>query len=95
MPDRIYYSSEAEAYAQRQQVLVATVAFILGISVSAVLSLLFAPQSGASTRRDVTDALEEGFRRGKKATQDAVSQLESEYPNLRERMNGMLDNVRA
>lgn len=92
--NRVYYSKEAEDMARRDRIIRSLTFMLLGLGVGAAIAVLFAPDEGDKTREMITDALEEGFSRGRKATTDALKQLEHEYPNLRERVDGVIDNVR-
>jgi gas vesicle protein len=91
MNDRIYYSRRAEELAKRQQTIGAVTFLALGLGIGAVLALLFAPNVGEKTRKLVTDALEEGFKHGQEAILDAANQLEREYPELRKRIESVLN----
>ncbi len=93
MSDRIYYSKETERIMKRQRIVNALTFTGLGIGLGALFALLFAPDEGEKTREMITDALEDGYQRGREATVEALSQLEQEIPNLREKVDGMLDKV--
>jgi gas vesicle protein len=94
MPERVYYSDEAERVAKRQQALYVLLFMVLGLAAGAIIAVLLAPDEGAKTRRLIADALEDGYRRGREATVDSLVHLEPEFPNLREKVNGMLSNIR-
>jgi len=93
MTDRIYYSSEAEQIAKTRQTVGLLAFLMLGLGVGAATALLFAPQEGERTRKMVADALDEGFRRGREATDDALAQLEEEFPNLRKKVESTLSKA--
>jgi gas vesicle protein len=93
MSDRIYYSKETERVVKRQRIVNALTFTGLGIGLGALFALLFAPDEGEKTREMITDALEEGYRRGREATADALDQFDLEIPNLREKVDGMRDKV--
>jgi gas vesicle protein len=65
----------------------------LGIGIGSAVSLLLAPNSGEATREIITSTLEEGFQRGREATDEALNQLEQEVPNLRERVNELVGKI--
>lgn len=94
MPDRIYYSDEAERVAKRQQALYVLLFMVVGLAIGGVIAILFAPDEGAKTRRLITDALEDGYRRGRDSTMDALAQLEPEFPDLRQKVDGLLSSIR-
>jgi len=91
MTDRIYYSREAAAAARRQQLVSSLAILILGAGIGATISLLFSPQGGEETRNQI----EEGINRGLKAANDALKQLASDRPDLREEIERVLSNIRA
>jgi gas vesicle protein len=90
MNDRIYYSRRAEELVKRQQAVGAAIFLAVGLGIGLILALLFAPNVGEKTRKLIVDALEDGFKRGQEAILDATNQLEQEYPDLRQRIEGML-----
>lgn len=55
MADRTYYSQEAKEKAQRQQSFLMILLTGLGISIGAVLALLFAPKDGEELREDLME----------------------------------------
>ena len=85
---------EVGAIAKRQQALYVLLFMVLGLAAGAIIAVLFAPDEGAKTRRLITDALEDGYRRGREATVDSLAQLEPEFPNLRQKVDGLLSNIR-
>jgi gas vesicle protein len=95
MPDRIYYSEEARRLMERRQLTGVLAAFSLGLIIGSALALLFAPQEGEKTRQIMRDTLEEGFERGRRATDDALSQLEDEIPNLRAKVEETVKRARS
>ena len=91
MNDRIYYSKDAEELAKRQQAIGAITYLALGLGIGAILALLFAPNVGEKSRKLLADALEDGFRRGQEAILEAANQLEKEYPELRKRIESVVN----
>lgn len=91
---RIYYSQEAERVAKRQRLLTIVIFMALGVGLGAVIALLFAPDEGEKTRRLISEAAQDGFRRGRDTTSDALRQLEPEFPDLRKRVDELISSVR-
>jgi gas vesicle protein len=90
---RIYYSEEAENKMKRQRLVDALMFTGLGIGIGSAVALLLAPDNRETTREIIANTLEEGFQRGREATDDALSQLEQEVPNLRERINDLVGKI--
>jgi gas vesicle protein len=86
MNDRIYYSREAETQAMRDRNMAVFAFLIIGVAIGTAVALLFAPRSGAKTRAELADALEQGFEEGRRASSDAVSRLEKDFADLRKRV---------
>lgn len=86
MNDRIYYSREAELQAMRERNAAILAFLVIGLTIGAVLSLLFAPRSGERTRAEIGDALEDSFHEGRRAGSDAIERLEKEFAELRKRL---------
>lgn len=93
MSSRIYYSEEAEHQMKRQRLVDALMFTGLGIGIGSAIALLLAPNSGETTRELIANTLEEGFQRGRESTDEALSQLEHEVPNLRQRVNDLINKV--
>jgi gas vesicle protein len=90
MPERrIYYSEEAKQYAQQRQMLQIGLAAVIGLTFGVMVALLFAPQSGKKLRQRIAGALDEGYARGREATDDAIAQLEKEFPGIQKRIAEM------
>ena len=86
MNDRIYYSRDAEMQAMRERNTAILAFLLVGMAVGTVLALLFAPRSGEKTRAELSDALEDSFHEGRKASGDAIERLEKEFADLRKRL---------
>lgn len=93
MTNRIYYSEEAEKTMKRQRLVDALMFTSLGIGIGSSVALLLAPNDGETTREIIANALEEGFQRGHETTDEALSQLEQEVPNLRERVTELVGRI--
>jgi gas vesicle protein len=93
MASRIYYSEEAEQMMGRRRLIDALMFMGLGIGIGSTVALLLAPNNGEQTREFIANTLEEGFQRGREATDDALGQLEQEVPNLRERVNELVGKI--
>jgi gas vesicle protein len=90
MNDRIYYSRRAEELVKRQQTVGALIFLAVGLGIGLILALLFAPNVGEKTRKLIADALEDGFKRGQEVILEATNQLEQEFPDLRQRIEGLI-----
>jgi hypothetical protein len=86
MSQRTYYSEEAERRAKRDQLVVVGVFLALGLSIGTAIAMLFAPQSGDETRRQLSENVEKQMKDGRKVTETAIERLERNVDQLRERM---------
>lgn len=90
---RIYYSEEAENKMKKRQLVDALLFTGLGIGIGSAVALLLAPNNGETNREIIANALEEGYERGRETTDEALSQLEKEVPDLRKRVNKLVGNI--
>lgn len=93
MTSRIYYSEEAEDRMKRRRLIDALLFAGLGIGIGSAVALLMAPHEGEKTRELIANALEEGFQKGRDATDDALGQLEQEVPHLRDRVADLVGKI--
>lgn len=94
MPERIYYSQEAERMAKQQRLVSMLLFMAIGLGVGALIAILFAPDEGEKTRKLIAEAVEDGFKRGSESVTDALKDLEPEFPDLRKRVDGLLKSVK-
>ena len=92
MNNRIYYSEEAAEHARRKQTAGAVMAMLIGMSVGAILALLYAPQEGSTTRHQINDTAEDYYENGRDSTKSALHRLQQEFNDFREQME---DRIRA
>ncbi len=95
MTSRIYYSDQAEQIARRREIAAGIALLTLGLGVGATLALLFAPQEGTDTREMLKHAMEDGYDQGRDAARQALKQLRNDAPELRERIDNIIDNLRS
>lgn len=95
MNDRTYYSHDAELRAQQQRTALALVGMALGLSIGAVLAMLFAPRSGEETRRVLGEQVGQVYDNGRGATGTAVDALRKEFERLRSDVEERLKQVRV
>ena len=91
--NRMYYSREAEELAHRQKRVRSLTLLAVGAGAGAVTTLLMSPDTTEKVRELMSSAFEEGFDRGRGSVNEAIEQLEKEYPKLRERVEKMLDGI--
>ncbi|NLH06698.1 MAG: YtxH domain-containing protein [Chloroflexi bacterium] len=72
-----------------------TVAVLIALMVGATIALLFAPQSGKKLRRQIAQAIDEGYQRGREETGDLIDRLEAEFPGVRRRVEELIGRNRA
>jgi gas vesicle protein len=93
MTNRIYYSQEAAEEAGRQRLFIVFVSFTLGMALGTLIMLFFAPKEGEQTRKQISEALEEGFERGRTAAEDALQDVEKDSPDLLEEIRRAIRNI--
>lgn len=81
--ERIYYSNEAKEHELRLRTVFTVFYLGLGLTVGAILALLFAPASGKTIRHELGKNMEEGLKSGKENLEPAVKRLESEFAEFR------------
>jgi gas vesicle protein len=89
---RIYYSHDAELQARRATTITTLLRLILGVSIGAVVALLFAPSSGKKTRADLAKTVEEGLNTGRDAVEPLVKRMEDEIGDLRKKVEETITN---
>jgi gas vesicle protein len=81
--DRIYYSHDAEMHSMRARTIFTLVFLTLGLSIGAVLALLFTPTSGKSARRELKKKVEGGLNTGRETFEPVAKRLEEQLHDLR------------
>jgi gas vesicle protein len=84
MNDRIYYSRDAEKRAQRDRVVLALAAAIMGAGFGALMALMFAPQTGDKTRQQLESQAKDWISQGGEVAQSAAQDLKKTIDNLRD-----------
>jgi gas vesicle protein len=92
--NRIYYSHDAELRARRETTITTLLRLILGLSIGAVVALLFAPSSGKKTRADLAKTVEEGLNSGRDAVEPLVKRMEEELGDLRKKVEEQVGNLK-
>lgn len=90
MSERIYYSQEAKQQAQRNKLVLVMMVAGLSIGIGALISLLFAPQSGNETREQLGEQMNETVHKGQKVAKTAGKQLRD---NTDKAINNLNDRV--
>ena len=83
MNDRVYYSREAQDRANQERNTAIVVFMVVGLAIGAVLALMFAPNSGAKTRRELAGSIGD-------TTSSTVKQLEKEFAELRKKVESVV-----
>lgn len=87
MNERMYYSAQAEQEARREKLLLVLVSVGLSVSISTMLAMLFAPQSGDKTRQMIADSVKDALDKGQAAAQSAGEQIRESAESLRSDAN--------
>ena len=78
MSERTYYSEEAKQNAQTKIATIMGLCLVLGAMIGTAVAVLFAPQSGESTRDELGHASESAFD----TLQDQVNDLRERFERL-------------
>lgn len=89
---RDYYDDEARVIVDRRSG--GAGAFLVGLAVGAGLALLFAPQSGAATRRELRRRAERARRRAEDLAHDVKVKAQNRYEEVREDVESRIEDVR-
>jgi gas vesicle protein len=94
MNDRIYYSREAELKAQQklqqERFMIALIVLGFGLSIGAVIALLFAPLRGNEARQAIAHQAGNVYDSGREATNKAVEGLQKDFDRLRKEIDDRL-----
>jgi gas vesicle protein len=90
MAERTYYSQEDERQVDSSERLaLAAVVFIAGIGLGTLLALMFAPQSGARTRRKLSSRARHMMKNGRGGSQ----MLEDLFENVKTGVERLRDAI--
>ncbi len=95
MNDRIYYSKEAADYAQKQRLVLVSIAALVGVSIGTLIALLLAPQSGEETRRTVEDGMGKFVEQGREVANHVSHDAQKTASKVRDNVNENIDKIRA
>jgi gas vesicle protein len=88
--ERIYYSREAEMAAMRSRSILTLTFLVIGLTIGAILALLFATDEGKNTRKDLVKGVEEGLNTGRETLEPMVKQLEDQFNDLKKSVEDRL-----
>lgn len=91
MNDRMYYSREAEARAQRQFFVTAVFVAALSVGIGAVIAMFFAPRPGSELREDAAHLGREAADRGRELAERAAEEAQR---SLRKAQQSVEDRLR-
>jgi gas vesicle protein len=94
MTDRTFYSREAEERVRRQQTVAVLLFLAFGIGIGAAIALLFAPESGEETRKDLEKTVNRSVDTGRDSANSALGRLEKEFSELRKRVDDRISEIR-
>lgn len=88
--ERIYYSREAEMAAMRSRSIMTLTFLVIGLTIGAILAILFAPDEGKNTRKDLAKGVEDGLNTGRETLEPMIKQLEDQFNDLRKNVEDRL-----
>jgi gas vesicle protein len=89
--ERIYYSREAEMAAMRSRSILTLTFLVIGLTIGAILALLFAPDEGKNTRKDLVKGVEDGLSTGRETLEPMIKHLEDQFNDLRKNVEDRLN----
>jgi len=90
MNERIYYSQQTKQQAKRETLVLVIMVAGLSISIGAMISLLFAPRPGKSTREQLNDQMQASINKGQKIAKSTGKQLRD---TTEQTLNNLNDRV--
>ncbi len=94
MSERMYYSTEAELRARREKLMLVLVVTGLSVSITTIIALLLAPQSGDKTREQLGEQVSSSVAKGLNKATAAGEQLRESADKVLENVNGRIEAVR-
>ncbi|MDX2077102.1 MAG: YtxH domain-containing protein [bacterium] len=88
--ERIYYSRDAEMRVARQKTLLTLICLSAGLGIGAVLALLFAPESGEKTRKELAQNIGESVNNGRESLEPVIKKLEDQFNDFRKNVEERL-----
>ncbi|MEQ8671642.1 MAG: YtxH domain-containing protein [Aggregatilineales bacterium] len=95
MNDRIYYSKEAADYAQKQRMVMISLAALVGVGIGTLIAMLLAPQSGEETRKSMEDNMNHYIDQGRETANQVAKDAQKTAGKVRENLNDNIDKIRA
>lgn len=94
MNNRTYYSREAEERARREKMGIAWAALLGGLSLGALLMLLFAPQAGRITRKMIEDSAERALDDGRDTGNKVIGNVREGFEKARKEVEDRVEKIR-
>ena len=95
MNNRIYYSHEAEQQVRREKLVLTMLVAGLSISIGAAIALIFAPQAGEKTRKQIGKQMEENLTKGLYTTTDGIrEQVQEQASQVRDTINDRIQKIK-
>lgn len=88
--ERVYYSQEAEMRAMRDRTALILVFMVSGLGIGAILALLFAPSSGKTTRKEISESVDDGLHASRETVEPIIKRLEEQFNDLRKNVEERL-----
>ena len=82
--NRTYYSHDAEMHAMRDRTVLSLVFLTFGLGIGTLIALLFAPNSGDKTRKQLIDNAENTLQTGHDAVEPLIKRVEEKFDDFKE-----------
>ena len=91
---RYEFDDDDQPYLVVEQHTTSVMPFIVGLAIGAGAALLFAPRSGAATRRDLRRRAERVRRAAEKVASDVTNTVTETFDDARQRVEDKIDDAR-
>ncbi len=88
--ERIYYSRDAEMRAARRTTFLTLFFLTSGLGIGVALALLFAPESGEKTRKELAQNIGESVNNGRESLEPVIKKLEDQFNDFRKNVEDRL-----
>ena len=94
MSERRYYSQEAAERAERERIALALIVALMGVGLGTVIALMFAPQAGEKTRKQLGKQVSHVVSDGREAVSKVSDDVRSGASKVRDEVEDRMPSIR-